>query len=373
MLRKSRSFIKFLDIVIYLLDFINLRCNFKFLFILKRNLLTFKADVIFIDERKNWAVTWIGKYLTENLKKLRSINAEIASPIMAKNQIIHWGAISYLIKVGFSYLNKNSNIVNWYHLENNDKRIKIIPILNEKLDFVVTPSTITKDILIKSGMSKEKVMLIPLGVDLKHFKKFNEKKKNLLKKKFNLPFDKIIIGSFQKDGVGWSEGLEPKLIKGPDIFCEVVKKLNDNFKIHIFLTGPTRGYIKKKLEEYKIPYTYVFLDNYLDIVECYNILDLYIISSRIEGGPQSLLESMATGVPIVTTNVGMAPYLIENGINGFKTQIENIEELYKYSAELIENKKLRENIISNAFKTVKKYSWENVTEQYYNKIYKKLL
>ena len=41
--------------------------------------------------------------------------------------------------------------------------------------------------------------------------------KNKLYIKYKIPKDKIIIGSFQKDGVGWEEGNEPKLIKGPDI------------------------------------------------------------------------------------------------------------------------------------------------------------
>ena len=44
---------------------------------------------------------------------------------------------------------------------------------------------------------------------------------------------------------------------------------------------------------------------------------------------------MATGTPIVTTKVGMAPYLIENGFNGFVTDIEDIEQLYQYSVEIL--------------------------------------
>ena len=41
-----------------------------------------------------------------------------------------------------------------------------------------------------------------------------------------IPRNSILIGSFQKDGVGWKEGIKPKLIKGPDIFVKVLDKLN---------------------------------------------------------------------------------------------------------------------------------------------------
>ena len=93
----------------------------------------------------------------------------------------------------------------------------------------------------------------------------NVSKKISLKIKYNLPRDRIIIGSFQKDGVGWGEGNEPKLIKGPDIFCEVIKRLKKDFDIHVFLTGPARGYVKNHLKSNGIPFTHVFLKNYLDL------------------------------------------------------------------------------------------------------------
>ena len=371
---KSSFLNSYLNFTIKILDFFYAKYKLNLLYILRRNIIGLNAKVIFVCEKSNWAVYWIGKNLTESLKKFRLINAEIASPLFAKNKIIHWGAINYLIKIGLSYLERpNFNIVNWYHIVPNDKRLKLIPYLNKNVDILVTASPITKNKLVESGFDEKKILLIPFGIDLSHFKKYDSEVKNLLKKKFKFLNNQIIIGSFQKDGIGWEDGLNPKMVKGPDIFCEVIQKLKNSFNLHILLIGPSRGYVKKKLEKIQVPYTHLFLNDYMNIVGCYNVLDLYIITSRVEGGPQALLEAMATGVPLVTTNVGMAPYLIKNEINGFKTQIEDIDELYKYSAELIKNKELREKIIKNALNTVKEYSWENIVKQYYNKIYKKFL
>ncbi len=348
---------------------------FDFLLKLKRLLLSFNLKVILIVEEGNWVIYWISSEIINNLKKLKLIKADIGYSFLAKKKIIHFGSINCLIKSNkiIKLRKSNKHVLTWFHIVPSDKRLKFIPYLNKKIDILHTSSFITKNKLIEAGFNKDKIEVVPLGVDLSIFKSYNKKRKSQLRKKFNLPKDKIIIGSFQKDGVGWGEGLEPKLIKGPDIFCEVVKKIKKKFDIHIFLTGPARGYVKKKLEKYKIPYTHIYLENYKEMADCYNVLDLYIIASRVEGGPLSLLECMATGIPIVTTKVGMALYLIENEINGFMSDIDDIDQLFLNSIKILKNFDLRKKIINNGFKTIKKYSWQNVAKQYYFKIYKKLL
>lgn len=341
----------------------------------KKFILGINSQLLFIIEEEGWAIKSVVKYLIKNLNMLKLINAEVSSPRFFKKKIIHFGSINCLLNSrGLIKVKKsNKTVLSWFHITPTDSRLKFIPKLNKIIDFVHTSSTITKRKLNELGFDNNKIVVIPLGVDLYHFKKFNGIKKRTLKKKFNLPENKIIIGSFQKDGVGWGEGLEPKLIKGPDIFCEVVKSLNEICDLHIFLTGPARGYVMKQLGEYNIPYTHIFLDNYLDIVDCYNTLDLYLVTSRAEGGPQALLEGMATGVPIVTTKVGMAPEIVKNGLNGFMTEIEDIDELCQFSKKIIKNKDLRKKIIANGLKSVQNFSWEAVAKEYYEKIYKRLL
>ncbi|MFX1443673.1 MAG: glycosyltransferase family 4 protein [Promethearchaeota archaeon] len=339
---------------------------------MKRILLTFKSEIVFLVEESNWAIEWVGNYITHNLRKFYSINAEIGSQYFAKRKIIHYGAITCLFrKNSIINLDKtNNHILSWHHIPSDETYAKLIRYLNTKLDLIQTSNIISKKKLIEFGFEEKKIVVIPLGVDLLKFKRYNKDKRKQLKKKFELPEDKIIIGSFQKDD--WKNGI-PVERKGPDIFCEVMEELNKNFEIHILLTGPGRIYIKNRLEKNKIPYTHIFLNNYWDVVECYNVLDLYLITSRNEGGPLALLESMATGVPVVTTRMGMAPELINNGINGFITDIDDVKSLYESSVKIIENDGLREDMIKNAINTVQDYSWEKITKEYYKKIYKRFL
>jgi glycosyltransferase involved in cell wall biosynthesis len=110
--------------------------------------------------------------------------------------------------------------------------------------------------------------------------------------------------------------MEPKLIKGPDLLLDAVERLRGDLPVVVMLTGPARGYVKQGLERLGVPYIHRYVQSHADLVECYHALDLYFVSSREEGGPMGLMESMASGVPVVATPVGMAPDLIVDGISG---------------------------------------------------------
>jgi glycosyltransferase involved in cell wall biosynthesis len=134
--------------------------------------------------------------------------------------------------------------------------------------------------------------------------------KTPLKVKYGLPIDKFIIGSFQKDTEGKDNAM-PKLCKGPDLFINIVKDIYTNDRnIHILLTGWRRTYITNELNKYKIPYTYLELVSPAELNELYNCLDLYIVSSRVEGGPRAIMECGMAKVPIISTDVGISELIL---------------------------------------------------------------
>ena len=281
-----------------------------------------REKLFYISENVNWVTDWISYYLIKSLHPLISCKSAITANFL-RNKIIHFGSVNTFInQKGIRKVHKSNNIIlTWFHITPNDQKIKYIPELNQKVNLVHTACNTTKKELIKYGLKKEKIVVIPLGIDLKVFKQYSQDKKNKLKQDFKIPKDKIIIGSFQKDGNGWGKGLEPKLIKGPDIFCDCVEALSKKYDIHVILTGPARGYVKKRLEKANISYTHKYLKNYLDIVDYYNCLDLYLIASRVEGGPKAILEAWATGVPVVSTKVGMPLDVIKNNLDNLVSYV----------------------------------------------------
>ena len=67
--------------------------------------------------------------------------------------------------------------------------------------------------------------------------------------------------------------------------------------------------------------------------ELYNILDLYIVSSRFEGGPQSVLECAITKTPIISTDVGLASSVLSPSsifnMNNYKLAEPDTDYAYK--------------------------------------------
>ena len=140
------------------------------------------------------------------------------------------------------------------------------------------------------------------------------------------------------------------------------------------LTGPARGYIKNGLEAARIPYTHRYLETPQELANLYSALDFYLITSREEGGPKGLMESMASGVPVVSTAVGMAPDLIENRVNGFMVDAEDVEGLAESALEL---KSLSGTALSKMTSTARKNisvcDVTNVAVQHWEKVYKPIL
>ena len=104
----------------------------------------------------------------------------------------------------------------------------------------------------------------------------------------------------------------PKLIKGPDIFLDLIKKMNENKEnLVVVLTGKRRQYLIDNFEKFGIKYKYFEMKNFKSVNQLYNILDLYIVSSRIEGGPQAIVECGLTKTPILSTDVGIASNFLD--------------------------------------------------------------
>jgi glycosyltransferase involved in cell wall biosynthesis len=157
-------------------------------------------------------------------------------------------------------------------------------------------------------LTSKPIVSIPFWVNQKNF--YNILDKKSLRESFGLQKTDYLVGSFQRDTEG-SDLSSPKLIKGPDIFFNIIKKLYENNpNTKAVLAGTRRQYLINKFNENNIPFIYFEMLNINKLNQLYNILDLYIVSSRLEGGPQAILECAITKTPIISTSVGIAPEIL---------------------------------------------------------------
>jgi glycosyltransferase involved in cell wall biosynthesis len=183
-------------------------------------------------------------------------------------------------------------------------------------------------LVIGAGVAPDKVFRIPIGVDIARFPLGGEAHCADARRVLGLPQSAFVVGSFLKDGVGFGEGMEPKLVKGPHILVLVLERLRDSIRdLFVLLTGPARGYVRRELERLGIPHRHLRLGSRDELVRAYHAADVCLVTSRQEGGPKAVLESMAAGVPLVTTSVGQAQELVLDGENGLLVDVDDVEAL----------------------------------------------
>lgn len=230
-------------------------------------------------------------------------------PLIDMNKKIHF--LDFFDFLKYKYLSILNNFsLSYYHgypnsLDNNLQN-KFLKVNQSKKHFnkIHVTHEKMKNFLLESGINENKIIKLPICIDDNYFR--NTISKSVLRKKFNIPQSAFAIGSFQKDGNGWGEGNEMKLIKGPDILIETLKILSSKIdNLFVILSGPSRGYVIRNLKKLNISHIYIKNLEYFEIINLYGVLDLYLITSREEGGPRAFMESLATKTPLVGTPVGM--------------------------------------------------------------------
>ena len=338
-------------------------------------------ELYYVIPDHQWVTDWIGRYVTENIARQFDWRTHLTSfPNWLSGQLLHYGEVgAYLHSLGAYRNARNFVVVSIFHAERSGRFPELTAATERFLENASQPGRILtacsqmRERLVSWGIAAEKVTCIPLGVDLQQFQPVSMSQRLEFRRRKGIPDDAICIGSFQKDGEGWGEGLAPKLIKGPDIFLQVVERLRAHYKLFVLLSAPARGFVKRGLEALGVPYRHELLSNYLDIANLYHCLDIYLMASREEGGPQAILESLATGVPLVATRTGLAPDVIQSRRNGLLADPEDVDGLSEGVAGLIEQTEERQQLISNGLEDIKAYDWPKIAARYYHEVYAPVL
>lgn len=99
--------------------------------------------------------------------------------------------------------------------------------------------------------------------------------------------------------------------------------------------------------------------------------DLFVLPSRVEGSPTTILEALALGVPVIASSVGGIPDIIRNGKNGILVPSENVKTLSQAIMRLIDEEDLRKRLILEGYETIPSYRWSRIVSQYFD-VYRKI-
>ena len=235
-------------------------------------------------------------------------------------------------------------------------------ILQNVIDKTFTCNENSRDIFIKHFKRKpEEVKTIYIGVDEKKFdpKKYN--REDLLKK--------FKYGDYIKNKIIISYICRIADQKRPYLFFEVIKKLaeiRDDFVAIVAGDGPMLDGLKRKVKQQKLEKYFVFVGNIKRTERIYAISDLSINTSIKEGLALTSYESLAMGVPVVSSDVGGQKELISEDVGEIVPCIQDEKEIwnFEYSEEEILNYVIAIQKIINNLKFYKSSCRKRILQQF---------
>jgi glycosyltransferase involved in cell wall biosynthesis len=337
------------------------------------------TPVGYVVEKANWSIRWDGIYYANAVNARHPGTVEVTTdPWRHSGRILHFGSQFVWELWAGALPDTCRQVVTYFHgkpedgpdmARHVDKFMAGVP----RMAKVVTAAAEVEARLLSWGVPRAKLARVPLGVDTTLFRPPTPAERASARAHLGIPDGALAIGSFQKDGVGWGEGIEPKLIKGPDLFVEAMRRLAVDFPVFAVLTGPARGYVKDGLARAGVPFVHRWVEDFRDLAGCWHGLDLYLMTSREEGGPKAVLESMATGVPLVSHRTGMAADVIDDGVNAALVEVGAMDALVARAGALLADGRARAAMAEAGRRTAEGWDWSAMGDILWRDVYAGLL
>ncbi|MFZ5559397.1 MAG: glycosyltransferase family 4 protein [Patescibacteria group bacterium] len=134
--------------------------------------------------------------------------------------------------------------------------------------------------------------------------------------------------------------------------ANILKIQDTKYKILIIGEGQERKKLENLIKKYNLEDVIILAGAIPDAYKYLKAFDIFVLPSVKEGFPWTILEAMAAEVPVIATEVGAIPEIIENNKNGILIEPKNPNDLAESIKRLINDKNLREKLAKEARKTV---------------------
>lgn len=215
-------------------------------------------------------------------------------------------------------------------------------------DSVMTVSTEWYNYLIKMGLPSKKLGIVPFGIDSQVFHPPDQEERLQIRRSLNVSKEAFLIG-FSARRTSDSDKR-----KGIRCFVQALKLVNQQLPhVATVIIGPGWQQLARELETEGIACSLIpYHIDHEQIAKFYRTMDVFWTTARIEGGPIPLLEAMASGIPCISTPVGIALDLIKDAKNGFIVPFDSPEKFASLSIQLQADKELRKRLGMEARNTI---------------------
>lgn len=229
--------------------------------------------------------------------------------------------------------------------------------INESDGITAVSEDLRKDTYQHFDIKKE-IAVIPNFIDLERFKK---QKKDHFKTAICPNGEKLIVHTSNFRKVKRVEDVVR-------IFSNIRKKIPA--KLLLVGDGPERINIENLCRELRICDDLRFLGKLDAVEEVLSVADLFLMPSEKESFGLAALEAMACEVPVIASNAGGLPELVQDGVNGFVSPIGNVKQMTEKALFILKEENLP-LFKENALKRAKEFDVTNILpmyEDFYDKV-----
>ncbi|MBU2019427.1 MAG: glycosyltransferase, partial [Bacteroidetes bacterium] len=195
---------------------------------------------------------------------------------------------------------------------------------------------------------KQKMRMIPLGFDLDRFQENHAEKRKFTREKYSIADDEVAVAIIGR--------LVP--IKNHPLFIQALNQIDGKTKIKIkaFIVGG--GSDKDELIDFSEDLVEsknidLIFTSWVKEIDVFNAgMDIICLTSLNEGTPVSLIEAQASGVAVLSTDVGGVRHVVEDGQTGILVPSNDVDAFAEKLLLLVENKEKRKFLSQNGWNSV---------------------
>jgi N-acetyl-alpha-D-glucosaminyl L-malate synthase BshA len=164
-------------------------------------------------------------------------------------------------------------------------------------------------------------------------------------------------------------------VKRVDVALEIFRLIRRRVRARFVLVGdgPVRADIERRVAEYGLTDEVTFAGERQDLVAWLSVADLFLLPSAQESFGLAALEAMACEVPVVASNVGGLPEVIDHGRNGFLHPLDDLDGMARSALALLNDPALHQQVASAALEKVRNTFCEEKIVPLYEGYYQEIL
>jgi L-malate glycosyltransferase len=234
---------------------------------------------------------------------------------------------------------------------------RILGFLHRRVTACIATSDETRREAIRFGLPPERIHLIPNGLDGREFHLALPEERKAARRALGLDCELMVL---------YVGRLSPE--KNPlgllDAWAAVDAKAREGALLSLVGDGPQRDLVHARAQAPNLAGSVHLAGPRSDVATWYRAADVYVITSLVEGLSNTMIEALASGLPVISTGVSGSSILLESPRAGVVVDVGDVQQLAAAMESLLQDASMRTRLGENARLTFEsKFSLETVTKK----------